>query len=64
MSQCTDAQSRELCTKLQTHIEILEYAIVRMSSKAELHGAAQQVCLLVTSLALIVFILKKYHGNS
>ena len=50
MSSCSDSHSRELCTKLQSHIDILEYAIVRLSGKAELCGAAQQV--LVISIIL------------
>lgn len=42
MAACSDYHSRELCTRLQSHIDILEYAIVRLSGKAELCGAAQQ----------------------
>ncbi|XP_064629801.1 uncharacterized protein LOC135488832 isoform X10 [Lineus longissimus] len=39
---CADAECREVVTKLQQHIEVLEQSTARVSSRAELHGAVQQ----------------------
>jgi hypothetical protein len=54
MAACSDSHSRELCNRLQSHIEILEYAIVRLSGKAELCGAAQQVSLLSSACCIML----------
>lgn len=40
---CTDAASRDIYTKVQHHVEVLEQSTSRVSSRAEVHGAVQQV---------------------
>ena len=40
---CTDATSRDLFSKIQHHVEVLEQSTTRVSSRAEVHGAVQQV---------------------
>ena len=42
---CTDPQVREVLTKIQNHIDILEKSTARVSSRAEVFGAIQQVCI-------------------
>ncbi|XP_060596697.1 inositol 1,4,5-triphosphate receptor associated 1-like isoform X5 [Ruditapes philippinarum] len=39
---CTDPQVREVLTKIQNHIDILEKSTARVSSRAEVFGAIQQ----------------------
>lgn len=39
---CTDPQVREVLTKIQNHIDILEKSTARVSSRAEVLGAIQQ----------------------
>lgn len=40
---CVDTQVRELLLKIQRHITVLEQASARVSSRAEVFGAVQQV---------------------
>lgn len=40
---CSDSQSRDIYTKIRHHVEVLEQSTARMSSRAEIHGAVQQV---------------------
>ena len=40
---CTDPQVREVLTKIQNHIDVLEKSTARVSSRAEVLGAIQQV---------------------
>lgn len=39
---CNNPSSQQIFSKVQRHIEVLENAIARMSSRAEVHGAVQQ----------------------
>ncbi|XP_021364654.1 lymphoid-restricted membrane protein-like isoform X2 [Mizuhopecten yessoensis] len=39
---CTDTQVRDVLRKIQTHLDILEQAAARVSSRAEVYGAVQQ----------------------
>lgn len=40
---CNDATSRDVYSKIKHHVEVLEQSTVRVSSRAEVHGAVQQV---------------------
>ena len=40
---CGDSASREIYSKVQHHVEVLEQSTTRVSSRAEVHGAVQQV---------------------
>ena len=40
---CTDVEVREVLTKIQNNIDILEKSTARVSSRAEVLGAIQQV---------------------
>ena len=40
---CVDSQVRDLLLKIQKHITVLEQASARVSSRAEVFGAVQQV---------------------
>ena len=40
---CNDLKSRELFCLIEKHMEIIEHSHSRLASKAEIHGAVQQV---------------------
>lgn len=40
---CVDVSMRDMLAKLQHHLEVLEQSTVRVSSRAEVYGAVQQV---------------------
>ena len=56
---CSDPAMSHVISKLQQHVDILEQATARVSSRAELHGAVQQVNL--SSVMNEHFFIYKYY---
>ena len=46
---CNDSASRDVYNKIKHHVEVLEQSTVRVSSRAEVHGAVQQVRIVCTA---------------
>ena len=40
---CFDERVQELISKIQHHLDVLEHSVARVSSRAEVFGAVQQV---------------------